>query len=171
MTASLRKHNFSLGDESSGYNKGMYETGTYLHGWIYCCVFFLLIHSPCPSISVLLLGAHNISPCSPLSHSFSLSSLSHSHTLPSSHSNIIYLTPTDYNSGYGSVPASAYSQRHLDRHEIQKTIEVRSYVPARTIIHICTALVQQFVALYILYLISYSSPLIFHDLFIYIFFL
>ena len=29
MTASLRKHNFSLGDESSGYNKGMYETGTY----------------------------------------------------------------------------------------------------------------------------------------------
>jgi hypothetical protein len=30
---------------------------------------------------------------------------------------------TDYNSGYGSVPASAYSQRHLDRDEIKKTIE------------------------------------------------
>jgi hypothetical protein len=55
MTASLRKHNFTLGDESKGFNKDMYET--------------------------------------------------------------------DYNSGYGSVPASAYSQRHLDRDEIKKTIE------------------------------------------------
>ena len=105
---------------------------------------------------------------------FSLSlsySLSLSHALPFYLTlTLFYLTPTDYNSGYGSVPASAYSQRHLDRHEIQKTIEVRTYVTARTILHICTALVQQFVALYILYLISYSSPLIFHDLFIYIYF-
>ena len=30
MTASLRRHNFTLGDETKGYNTGMYETGTYI---------------------------------------------------------------------------------------------------------------------------------------------
>ena len=43
MTASLRKNNFSLGDEAPGANKGMYETGTVLtHFNTFTVVLFTL---------------------------------------------------------------------------------------------------------------------------------